>query len=351
MARSPILTNYAEDNLAFLCMEHHSLYDSTTSQHKNYTLTEAKDARQRLYAAIVAQEHVLQEPLKHAGLPKSIRIKYSNRYVLTVSSVPGYHDNTLNLDNVATLYLLSPSNRDVVTLGWPLSPPLVVANPKSGEKYTIPGQGEKPVQFTPAAQMRGPMRFLGKTVNLHFTNKAPVHYIRVGERIFRISLESVHDRASDNVAMSFEYTFAVSEEDPTADNRRLALTQESVLAKHDASSPQKQTEPAPFGDAAIENILAAMKKWPVGNFELRLPETVNGQSHTVRLAAGTKLFVFDPITRTATFQMKTASGKHVDLQLPLKEPSPDGRHYLLVFWDLAKGAKLSVNGKSVADGL
>ena len=41
--------NGAEENLAYLCLEHHSLYDSTTSQHKNYTFDEVTAARARLY--------------------------------------------------------------------------------------------------------------------------------------------------------------------------------------------------------------------------------------------------------------------------------------------------------------
>lgn len=41
-------TNGAEDNLAFLCLPHHSLYDSRTSQHKNYTILEVKAARKKL---------------------------------------------------------------------------------------------------------------------------------------------------------------------------------------------------------------------------------------------------------------------------------------------------------------
>jgi hypothetical protein len=45
-------TNGAEDNLAWMCMTHHSVYDSTTSQHKNYTLAEVKTLRTRLYEAI-----------------------------------------------------------------------------------------------------------------------------------------------------------------------------------------------------------------------------------------------------------------------------------------------------------
>jgi hypothetical protein len=45
-------TNGAEDNLAFMCMPHYSQYDSTTSQHKNYTLAEIKTLRSKLYEAI-----------------------------------------------------------------------------------------------------------------------------------------------------------------------------------------------------------------------------------------------------------------------------------------------------------
>jgi hypothetical protein len=49
-------TNGAEDNLAWMCMTHHSVYDSTTSQHKNYTLAEVKTLRARLYQAIASGE-------------------------------------------------------------------------------------------------------------------------------------------------------------------------------------------------------------------------------------------------------------------------------------------------------
>src|SRR5436305_348478 len=45
-------SNGAEDNLAFLCLPHHSLYDSRTSQHKNYTLLEVKTARKTLHEQV-----------------------------------------------------------------------------------------------------------------------------------------------------------------------------------------------------------------------------------------------------------------------------------------------------------
>ena len=54
-------SNDAEDNLVFLCMDHHSLYDSTTSQHKNYTGHEVRDARTRLYEAIADGQHRLAQ--------------------------------------------------------------------------------------------------------------------------------------------------------------------------------------------------------------------------------------------------------------------------------------------------
>jgi hypothetical protein len=51
-------SNFAEDNLAFMCLEHHTLFDSRTSQHKNYTPAEVKAARARLYEAIAQNRHM-----------------------------------------------------------------------------------------------------------------------------------------------------------------------------------------------------------------------------------------------------------------------------------------------------
>lgn len=45
-------SNNAIDNLAFLCLDHHSLFDSRTSQHKNYSIDEAKAARRDLYTVL-----------------------------------------------------------------------------------------------------------------------------------------------------------------------------------------------------------------------------------------------------------------------------------------------------------
>jgi hypothetical protein len=45
-------SNFAEDNLAFLCLPHHDDYDTKRRQTKNLTIPEAKTARDRLYAFI-----------------------------------------------------------------------------------------------------------------------------------------------------------------------------------------------------------------------------------------------------------------------------------------------------------
>jgi len=58
-------TNSNEDNLAWLCLEHHTIYDSTNSQHKNYTLEEIKNYRNLLYEAILDNRHLQRE--SHGG--------------------------------------------------------------------------------------------------------------------------------------------------------------------------------------------------------------------------------------------------------------------------------------------
>jgi hypothetical protein len=64
-------SNSCEANLAFLCMEHHSLYDAKTSQHKNYTESELKRAKAALEAAIAAKQHFnLPQPPRSIGRRK-----------------------------------------------------------------------------------------------------------------------------------------------------------------------------------------------------------------------------------------------------------------------------------------
>jgi hypothetical protein len=50
-------SNPAEDNLVYLCFDHHDEYDSTTSQAKGITLAELREYKKRLLSAITAGEH------------------------------------------------------------------------------------------------------------------------------------------------------------------------------------------------------------------------------------------------------------------------------------------------------
>jgi hypothetical protein len=66
-------TNGADENLAFLCLPHHSLYDSRTSQHKNYTMLEVKAARNKLVEQVEsfgldedAMEEESDEPIEES---------------------------------------------------------------------------------------------------------------------------------------------------------------------------------------------------------------------------------------------------------------------------------------------
>ncbi len=59
--------NSSEDNLAFLCLEHHSVYDTTTSQHKGYTIQEAKKARADLYGAVEQGLHLSVTAIRGQG--------------------------------------------------------------------------------------------------------------------------------------------------------------------------------------------------------------------------------------------------------------------------------------------
>jgi hypothetical protein len=47
--------NSVQDNLAFLCLEHHDLYDSSTSQSKGLTQVEARQYRAGLYEYVAQQ--------------------------------------------------------------------------------------------------------------------------------------------------------------------------------------------------------------------------------------------------------------------------------------------------------
>jgi hypothetical protein len=135
----------------------------------------------------------------------------------------------------------------------------------------------------------------------------------------------------------------------------IALAVTVVLQTNFGLPAQTQKSQKPSAESTnssdIEKALVAMNKQPVGTIALRLHELVQGRPNIVRLRAGTKSFLFDPVSRTVVFRMVTSAGRSVDLSLPLGKPTTDRRHFIALVWDISKGARLHVNDKFTSDGL
>jgi hypothetical protein len=92
-------TNGAEDNLAWMCMDHHSLFDSKTSQHKNYTIREVKHARSKLYKLVADCRHLAARnalPREQSDLP-NIRVEILDAYFPSEAAAklnPGASEDT-----------------------------------------------------------------------------------------------------------------------------------------------------------------------------------------------------------------------------------------------------------------
>jgi hypothetical protein len=261
-----------------------------------------------------------------------------------MSNVPGEYNRTLNLDNVATLLLFAPFNREAVTLSWPTLPTVSIAEPKADEKYKVPG-GTGRVQLPQAGkgmEVRGLTMMGGPVKTIEFELGNPVRFVRVGERIFRVSLESVRDKSNSEYAMFLEYEFAISEEDQNPENLAAAITQ-------DAQNPALPSPPRAARGGA--DLIAAMDSLPVGTISLRLRESVDGKPNVVQMRAATKLFSFDPTSHTVNFRMKTTDGKSVDLHLPIVKKAAEDSHFVTFVWDNSKGARLHIDDKVTRDGL
>jgi hypothetical protein len=61
--------NSSEENLAYLCLEHHNEYDSRPSQSKRITMRELRNYRNRLHEAIARGDHI---PLSAPRLPADV---------------------------------------------------------------------------------------------------------------------------------------------------------------------------------------------------------------------------------------------------------------------------------------
>ena len=129
-------SNNKLDNLCFLCLEHHSKYDSTTSQHKNYTINEVKEYRDNLIKSLRIENFdktfpTISNPLKpfhihFNGINSFIRLNStellkSDKFIIeTEFSIPnpnyaGVLLNLINLENEIYLNLVYNSAKHPVS--------------------------------------------------------------------------------------------------------------------------------------------------------------------------------------------------------------------------------------------
>lgn len=95
------------DNLCFLCFDHHSVYDSTSSQHKNYTINEVKHYRDTL---------IRELKMENFDTKPSINFNPSKPYYLSFNGINSFIK--LNLPDlrdyqeflVETEFLISNNN-------------------------------------------------------------------------------------------------------------------------------------------------------------------------------------------------------------------------------------------------
>lgn len=260
---------------------------------------------------------------------KSLRIIYSGRQVIDTSGSDIFNQ-TLDLDNTATLRLSPHFDNTLVELSWPSAPPLTISQPTPGKTYKMPGT-DQVVEFENGVTYLGAQLMASRRNVLFDTAEHQTQVLRVQDRIFRVKLDSIQDKRTSNHPFSFEYTFIISETDPTYEYMRRAIAED---------------------DYGPEKYLRPFREYPEGGLGFHLPETTNNRANIVRLQAGGKAFLFDPAKRQVTFRMTTAAGRPITLEHPLT-PSPNGsgRHLIVMVWDEQKGAKLAIDGHIFRDGL
>jgi hypothetical protein len=76
-------SNNKLDNLCWLCLEHHTKYDSTSSQHKNYTIHEVKEYRSKMYFDLKNYDFDKIESIQNSiTKPYSIKFNGFNGFLL-----------------------------------------------------------------------------------------------------------------------------------------------------------------------------------------------------------------------------------------------------------------------------
>ncbi len=146
----------------------------------------------------------------------TIRIKYSSRQVVEIANAPGNHNDTLNLDNAATLVELGPCDHNTIHMILTDASPLTVERPQANVPYqTRPGVWtEFPAAGSDGIDIEG-FRSIDATGAKEYVftrwGAGRSHVVVVGTRKFRVSLDAVNDRSTPG-HKRVEYAFGISEE-------------------------------------------------------------------------------------------------------------------------------------------
>jgi hypothetical protein len=143
-----------------------------------------------------------------------VRVLYSSTQTVEISSAPGPYNETLNLDNIATMVQADEWNHDAIGMILQELPPLIVDKPKAGEGY----KDEKGNSIVTNPDNNSSIHIANLTIiaggtKYLFSRSSPIHFIQIGERRFRITLQSIRDKSNDKKKKRLiAYTFGISEQ-------------------------------------------------------------------------------------------------------------------------------------------
>jgi hypothetical protein len=101
------------------------------------------------------------------------------------------------------------------------------------------------------------------------------------------------------------------------------------------------------GTDRVAAIIAQLRDERIGTIHLPLRAMNGSKPNVVRIPAGTKFFLFDPVDRVVRFQMVTNDGRRVALALPIT--SSRELHDVVIVWDVNRGAVLRVDGAETSE--
>lgn len=143
-----------------------------------------------------------------------VRVLYSDTQTIEISNVPGHRNETLKLDTVATMTQFWEWDRNQVGMLLVETPPSTIEKPVAGEGYYADEDGNT-VTFNPdnVPGIRIKQATVGMSGTKYLFNQFKSHTqtIQIGDRRFKVMLQSIRDKSSKRKKL-IAYTFGILEE-------------------------------------------------------------------------------------------------------------------------------------------